>query len=111
MYRHAAITAPQGQGSTVIRTAAQMHNKSIEAARAVRHILFEAVQYARKEKFIKKSPEQRVTVQIFLRSFEPGDLELTRDISAVPARSRTQHQSSNDASSWLLLTVPIHVVP
>jgi len=58
MYRHAAITAPPGQGSIVIRIAAQTDDKSIEAARAVRHILFEAVQYARKEKLIKKSPEQ-----------------------------------------------------
>jgi hypothetical protein len=77
MHRHAVITAPPGQGYFVIRIlAAQTDNKSIEAACAVRHILFEAVQYARKEKAHPKTPLSKSdSADLSPLSIEPGDLE------------------------------------
>jgi hypothetical protein len=77
MHRHAVITAPPGQGYFVIRIlAAQTDNESIEAACAVRHILFEAVQYARKEKAHQKSPLSKSdSADLSPLSIEPGDLE------------------------------------
>jgi hypothetical protein len=70
MHRHAVITAPPGQGYFVIRIlAAQTDNESIEAACAVRHILFEAVQYPKTP--LSKSD----SADLSPLSIEPGDLE------------------------------------
>jgi hypothetical protein len=95
MHRHAAITAPPGQGSFfLIRISAQIDNESIDAACAVRHILFEAVQYARKEKAHQKSPLSKSdSADLFSAQIEPGDPNLTRDTSALPAQTQTRHQT------------------
>jgi hypothetical protein len=77
----------------LIRISAQIDNESIDAACAVRHILFEAVQYARKEKLIKKSPERKSDSADLSppAQIEPGDPD-TRHFGCI--RSTTNSTSN-----------------